>query len=270
MATRKKTTNLPAKRGTTAVTNWEEDMAREAQVASEAASHLATGNFLSTRGAKFSLGGNEIGAEIDVVIVDYIRENTYYVDGFDPDNPSSPACYAFARTEDAEQMAPHPDVEEPQNETCKGCENSAWGSADRGRGKACAERWRLGLVAMENGALPDDLTSAEVKFLRISPTQGKAFVTYMKGLLAVGKPLYTVVTRLSVRSDDKTMIAMSFRTVDRAATDQTSYNALKLKHDAVAKEIAFPYAKIEPQKERPDPRKRTFARGKGRRAARRR
>lgn len=231
---------------TKALVNWEQEMAREAAIAADAAKNLAVGNFLSVKGAKFSLGGNDLGNELDVVILDYIRENTYYSEGFDSDSPQSPECYAFARTDEADTMAPHPEAADPQHEACKGCPNAEWGSAERGRGKACSERWRLALTTADQ---LEDVENAEVRYLRISPTNGKAFITYMRGLLAASKPLWTVVTKLTVQPDDKTMIALSFRAVDRAATDGASYGALKAKHDAVAQEIAFPYPKYEEREE---------------------
>jgi hypothetical protein len=48
-------------------------------------------------------------------------------------------------------MGPHPSMQadanfQPQSDLCKTCEHNQWGSADKGRGKACQNRRRLTMI----------------------------------------------------------------------------------------------------------------------------
>jgi len=128
----------------------------DAQLAEMAARYaeqeqLSGGTFLSTRGGTLSFGDTVMpGNQACVIVLDAVKENTYYPDDFDPDTPAAPRCYAFGRDNDV--MGPHPSMQldlnyfKPQAVDCSGCSFNEWGSADKGRGKACQNRRRLALV----------------------------------------------------------------------------------------------------------------------------
>lgn len=135
------------------IVNYDELYARRAQAATQG-EQLRQGTFLSTRGGILSLGEEEMpGNQVCVIITDWVRENTLYAERFNPDSPTPPTCYAFARgPAEEEEMGPHPSMQadlkyfQPQAETCKICPHNQWGSADKGRGKACQNRRRLTMI----------------------------------------------------------------------------------------------------------------------------
>lgn len=135
------------------IVNYDELYAKRAQAAADA-EQLRSGTILSTRGGVLSIGEETLpGNQACVVILDWVRENTYYADKFDSDNPKPPICYAFARgPAEEEVMGPHPSMQadlnyfQPQANDCASCDWNKWGSADKGRGKACQNRRRLALL----------------------------------------------------------------------------------------------------------------------------
>src|ERR1700743_3268418 len=94
------------------IVNYDERYARRAQKATDN-EQLRSGTFISTRGGVMSLGDEILpGAQGCVIILDWVRENTYYQERFDPENPKPPTCYAFARgPEEEAEMAPHPSMQ---------------------------------------------------------------------------------------------------------------------------------------------------------------
>jgi len=181
---------MALKTKTTAVANWEAELERQAQVAVGMA-QTAGGDaqFFSIRAGVLSFGGMPIpGNQMGVVILDWIYENIYYEGEFDSENPSPPTCFAFGR--DGTTMVPHENVVEAgqaQHETCKGCPHDEWGSAERGRGKACRNLRRLaiipgGTIDVNSGRFepftdPAQFEAGAVGYLKIPPTSGKGFGT---------------------------------------------------------------------------------------------
>ena len=121
---------------TTALVNWEDQLAKYA-VDAASAEDLPAGTFLSFKAGVLTINGNKVGGNaLDCIVIANIHENALYVGKYDSQNPQSPECFAFAETED--NLAPHPSVKNPRAENCAECPNNAWGSdPDGGRGKAC-------------------------------------------------------------------------------------------------------------------------------------
>ena len=140
---------------TTRVNTWEEDLAKQAEsYAEQEASAFSGGQFFSTRSGILSFDGTTMpNNEIAVIILDGVMENVLYEDAFDPDNPTSPTCFAFGRNE--KEMTPHEAVTVPQCETCAACPKNQWGTSVRqdgraGRGKACRNTRRLAMIVAGN------------------------------------------------------------------------------------------------------------------------
>jgi len=226
-------TKKPAAAPTTAVNKWDEELAKLA-VDAQAEETLA-GNFISTRGGRLQYGGAEIpGNKLNAVIINYVKENHYYEDRFDADNPASPVCFAFA-TEDGE-MAPHPDSTKPQCATCSACPKNQFGSADQGKGKACKNIRRLGLITED--ALEEDVSTAEVAVLKIPVTSVKNWSTYVGQVATTMKrPPFAVVTEISIVPDSKTQFKICFKPVAQI-TDGDALGALMGRREAVANDLA--------------------------------
>lgn len=164
----------------------------------------AMGNAISTRGHKFTLGGSVIPNPMKVIILDYSFENAYYANAYDPDSPSSPTCFAVAKTEDG--LAPDPEkVPEPVSKACKGCEYDAFGSAENGRGKACKNGRKLAVISADVKELtPEYITETSVAFIRVSPTGIKHFSGFVKKLKnALDLPVCGVITELDFDPDSE-------------------------------------------------------------------
>lgn len=180
---------------------WKQQLA--ALAAEDVSREPATaGNNISTRGHKFTLGGSVIDSPMKVIILDYSFENAFYSEAYDPDNPASPSCFAVAKKED--DLAPDSEkVPDPINETCDGCENNEFGSADSGRGKACKNGRKLALISADVKELtPEYISQTPVAYIRVSPSGIRHWTGYVKKLKsALDAPVCGVITELDFDPD---------------------------------------------------------------------
>lgn len=148
----------------------------------------ATGDFLLPD------GGN-LGNEIQVVVLDFVSRNNFYLTQYNADNPSPPDCYAIGKV--INDMAPEGDSPAKQNDICRTCPMNQFGSAPNGRGKACQNR-RLVAVLVVDPENPDahNEPDAPIYTLDLSPTNIKSFdgaVSLVARSLA-GPPIKAVLT----------------------------------------------------------------------------
>lgn len=246
----------PAAPATSGVNKWDEELAKFAKQAEQ--EEPLGGNFISTRGGRLQYGGSEIpGNKMNVVIVNYVKENHYYEDRFDADNPASPVCFAFA-DEDGE-MKPHADAIKPQCVTCAQCPKNQFGSADQGKGKGCKNIRRLGLFT-EDGL--DDVVAAEIAVLKIPVTSVKGWRTYISQIArAMKRPPFAVVTEISIVPDSKTQFKLVFKPVAQI-TDGDALGAIMERRDTVFTELAKPYPKPVEGEEPSAPAKGSNAKGR--------
>ena len=250
-----------AKAGPKAVTNWKEGLKKEAEVAKGMEAGVGSSNFFSLKGGKLTYNDNQLPDNAMIVsVVDYVLENTFYDEDYDPDNPASPVCYAFGTDEDT--MGPHEESPDPQAEKCAECPHNVFGSADRGRGKACRNSRRLALTdaGTYNDSdgwqvmpdLPEHFDSSEIVFLKIPPTSLRAWAAYVKEVAAFHEvPPIGVLTHIAVEDDDKDQFHVNFRHV-RAITDDEAA-VLIPKRDALRSMGALeqPYQQIDEAEEPP-------------------
>lgn len=250
----------------TKLVKWDEALAARAQIAKKAEESVATGSFISLKSGIMTYNGNPVtGNKLDVVVIDSIMENKHYSSKYDANNPGSPTCYAFGRTEDT--MAPHEQAELPVSEACAGCPNNEWGSGDEGRGKACKNVRRLAVIsadALDDGA--DGVDEATVAYIELPVTSVKAWAGYVNQLVATAnKPPLAFVTEVSLSPDTKTQFKVSFKAKE-AIEDGELIGALLAKADVVEQSIAFPYtpnpAEARPSRRRPAPARKPVAQAK--------
>lgn len=188
------------------VNRWEAELAADA--AQAAAELPVTGGteWVSIKNNRLSYQGAFIPNDtMDVIVLGYLKENKYYAKAYDAggDN-SAPVCYAFGL--DDKTMAPHPDADDPQADSCLACPHNQWGSA--GKGKACKNVLRIAMIAAE----ADNIPEAEIANFTIPRTSVKAFNAYVKQLADTAKrPPYAAVTRMSL--DPKAIGAVKFELV---------------------------------------------------------
>jgi hypothetical protein len=224
-------------------TEWADRLAQFATQAQQAEA-APTGSFVTTRSGVLQWQGQAVaGNKLDVVVVDSIYENTYYVDDFDPDNPASPVCFAFAH--DDKELAPHPESSQPQHDTCKGCPMNEFGSADRGKGKACKNSRRLAMVP----AIPLDAASieiAEIAFLKLPVTSTKNWANYVNTLATLDRrPPFAVVTTIGAQPDPKTQYKITF-TKQGLVNDGEVLGALIKRHEGQTATPTAPYQASTP------------------------
>lgn len=205
-----------------AIVKWDADFAAEAEAAAQAEANTGGGKFISVRGGVLTWNGAAIpGNKMAVIVLDAIFENAFYEGEFDPDSPTSPTCFAFGRVE--KELSPHEIVVEAgsqQNEQCAGCEKNEFGSADKGKGKACKNTRRLALIPAgqfdAKGKFkliddPDYYLKGEHAFIKLPVTSVAGWAKYVKQLKdAVGRPPYAMITQISVQPDPKSQFKLVF------------------------------------------------------------
>jgi hypothetical protein len=257
-----------------AVANWEERLAAEAEAAAELEKGGGLGKSLSFKGGVMTFDGNAIkGNQIACIVVASAIEKAYYEGKYDPNNPDPPVCFALTQT-DPEDLAPDPEkVAELQNDVCATCQWNEWGSADTGRGKACKDVRRLGVIpagTMEkNGDVqlftdPKMIDKAELAFAKLPPTALNAWAAYVRMVATTMKrPPHGVFTLLSVEPDPTNQFKITFEALE--LVDRELLPAVYKRHDEALPLVMQPYT--YPTEEQKAERKKQAGRGGGRQPA---
>lgn len=192
---------------------WDDELAKFAgEYKDTEDSAVQSGHFMSTRGGRLSLNGATIpGDKINIVIIDYLLENHYYEGDFDASAITSPVCFAFGRNDD--EMVPHELSSKPQCATCAACPMNVFGTASKGKGKACKNIRRIGFIPADG---LDNPATAEMAFLKLPVTSCKNFSTYVQQLASgLKRPPFGVVTEMSIVPDPKSQFILKFKLVDK-------------------------------------------------------
>jgi len=241
MATAKKTS---AKNQANQMSVWEEELQKRALVSTQTAESASSGSkMVKIQASQFVVDDNPVGNTLSVIVLGFVLENAYYKDSYDPDNIVPPDCFAFG--DNAKTMGPVPeDVLDPKSELCKTCPlggDNAWGTADKGKGKACKNIRKL-LIMTEDDL--DDLDEAELRTIKIPVTSASAWDGYVRTLGVAGKPPLAVLTRITATPDPKTQFRLSFKC--EGEVDQDLIGAIIEKADASISVLSTPYAAREP------------------------
>ena len=215
-------TKKPAPSASRAVANWDEELAKQAAAAAQTEASTATGNFFSLKGGILAWNDSPLkNNEMAAIILDSVLENVYYNSDYDQDDPKGPLCFSFGREE--KDMVPHADVVEAgteQHETCHGCPMNEFGTADKGKGKACRNVRRLGLIpaggfakdgTFEPEEDEDAYRDAQLGFMKLPVTSVKGYAAYVKTLAAsLKRPPLGVFTKITVVPDAKSQFKVTF------------------------------------------------------------
>lgn len=246
MAPRKTKTEAPG----TALTTWDEELAAAAQLAADMEANAAGGSFFSLKGGILAFNGNAFpDNEVYAILLDSIFENVYYEGDYDDADPQPPMCFAHSRVE--KNLAPHKVVFEAgnaQHDVCFGCDQNEWGSAEKGRGKACKNRRRLALLGAgtnNNGKFElfpaDYLGTAAVGFLPLPVTSVKGYAAYVQRCAAlVKRPPWALVTKVKVIPDAATQLKVTF--AEALLLPNDVLGVVKGRVEEVKALIEFPYA----------------------------
>jgi hypothetical protein len=261
----------------TALINYEQRWEQDAKQAAQS-EPLSSGSWLTARGGQLVIDDNALpGNQAAVIVLDSVRENTYYGVKYDPENPLPPVCYAIGR--DADPMFPHTDMQKdltyfkPQhwqnNQVmgCEGCPLNEWGSAPQGRGKACQNRRRLtiipaGYYQAKPGSRDFDLhlfddtehyARADLTYFKLPVTSVSNWSKYVNQLSAnVRRPPWGVVTRIHVEPHAKHQYEVCFELID-TVPDELAETIIN-RHDGA---VQMPLAGYQA----PDPERLTAAQG---------
>lgn len=198
-----------------AVANWDEELAKYAKKDEEKVT--PSNGVISLRAGVISYNGQKApGNKLPCIVVASLSERTYYEGDYDPDNLSTPACYGFGEDGVA---GPHPAASKPQSDACATCPQNRWGSALRGKGKACKEKVRLAIIpaGITDG---EGVLKAEVAKMTIPVMSVKNWANYVT-LVARGhrRPTFGVVTEISTEQDPKSQFVVKFDYVEDVAVD---------------------------------------------------
>lgn len=159
--------------------DWEDDVAKNANDTSareRARSGGGSGNRISIAKRRYALNGEIVGTkesrgkEMTGIIVDFVYLNTYFKERFDADNPGAPSCWALSVNGD--NMKPHDNIAKPEDDKCSECPMNKWGSQQggSGRGKACAQRRRIGFLHEDDIKNAKDVKDALAAYVDLPPT----------------------------------------------------------------------------------------------------
>lgn len=268
----------PAESESTALVNWDEELARQAEIAAAQEANTGGGQFFGLRGGILTFNDAPLpNNEVAVVILDSILENVYYEGDYDPENPAPPTCFAHGR--DDTTIAPHDlvkaagQVPEGGEDGCSGCPMNEWGSADKGRGKACRNTRRLALLAAgvfaPNGAFKmadgDELQKGAIAFMKLPVTSVRGYATFVKQVAgALKRPPHGIITKIKVVPDVKSQFKVLFEPMQPLSG--AVLGAVMQRHEEAKKVIDFPYM-LDTAEPEPAPQARGRATPKGKAAA---
>lgn len=243
-----KTTVAPKKSGkanSRALVPWVERFAPYAKKSQEQVAKVGGGVAVRFGHGKITAGGVDVpGGKLQCIILDSCAFNGWYGKKYDKDDVQPPDCYAFAIVVGDPEMAPHAEAPDKQCEFCADCEKNQFGTADTGRGKACGNNVRLGLLLakdIEDGA---SVAAAEMATAKVSPTNLKRWAGYVKSLDELdggARPPWGVVTEISCYDDSETQIRVEFKLVE-TIDDPDILDALEARLPKVQDELQRPFA----------------------------
>lgn len=196
---------------------------------------------ISLKSGVMSYNGGDIDDNnMDVVIVGATHRHVFYSGPYDENNVANPDCFALA--EDEEDMAPHENVTNPVNATCKGCANLEWGSAGGGRkGKACKQTRRLVLMPTSALSSVDDVLAAELAILDVPVTSVGNYGNLVNTVAATTSlPVWAVVTNVKVRPHKRNQFEVVFAPM-KTINDEHLLRAIMKRRDDALRIALVPY-----------------------------
>jgi hypothetical protein len=244
MAIKKETVKTVKSKGkaTTAIVPWDEEFAKYAKQATEQVKNIGGGVGVKFGRGTIAVGGMTVpGGRLECIIIGATPLNKWYEGKYDPNELAPPDCYAFGEILGDEEMAPHAEAASPQADKCADCEKNVFGSAETGRGKACQNTIRLGIITAKDAEDADDIAGAELTTAGVSPTNLKHYAGYVKALADdQSRPPWAVITEISSHDDPKTQIRLEFRLVE-TITDNDVLTALKKRAEKVHDTLVMPF-----------------------------
>jgi hypothetical protein len=190
------------------IVNMEEYLANLAKATTQ--SERPSGANISCKAGVLAYNGEPVGDnKLDCVVVATTHANLYYEGSYDPNNISSPVCFAYS--EDGSDMAPHPESSKPQGTDCASCPQNQWGSSPTGgKGKACKNGRSLAIIPANTS--PEDVVTAEMATLKLPVMSVKNWGMYVQKCSALhNRPFFALETQIGTVPDQKSQFRVTFK-----------------------------------------------------------
>lgn len=237
-----------------ALVKWDQELANYAKKAS-ASEKVSGGNFIGLRAGQMKIGGNPVkDNRLEVVVLGAVMENAWYKGKFDPESVQSPHCFAISKDildgeDHQDEMKPHDNSAEPQNEACFGCPMNEFESASSGRGKACGNKRRLAVISADKLSKAS-IEAGDIIFLKVPVTSVKGWGFYVKSLSnTYQRPPFGMITEISVVPDQKSQFRVAFSPVEKFENNLMPY--IMKRREEILKTIDFPYQKASEESSKP-------------------
>lgn len=240
------------KQPSTAVTVWEEELAKQAVAASALEASTSTAQFFSFKGGRLAFNDAMLpGNQMAVIILDSILETVYYEGAYDPDEPAGPTAFALGRDEKTLTWHENSDPEFA-GKLCSESDVCQWGSADVGRGKAAKETRRLAMIpagTFENDKFvpftkASEFEDAPIAYMRLPVTSVKGYSGYVKQVAtALKRPPHGMFTRVKVEPDPNYQFRVLFDALSQVPNDVMG--VIMARHAEAKESISFPYVPME-------------------------
>jgi hypothetical protein len=230
--------------------NWEKQMKEDAAKGRQKVAAIGISMRVKTRGGIIQFQDTPVpGNKLPCVILADTFENAFYEGEFDPDNPTSPVCFAFGDVES--EMVPHEKSEKPQADSCSECEHNKWGSAEKGRGKACKNQVRT-IIIHADALKKGDIKDTTVAMLNVPPTSLPGWAKHVKQLDDLGgKPVYGAVTEVGAQPSPNGGFKLTFDILG-TIQDKKKLAAVFAKRQTIMDDLTVPY---QPPMEETTPKK---------------
>lgn len=227
-------TKEPVAKPKAALVSIQEQIAAQIARQNETAQGLrSSGSYIGFKNAQLKVDGIAIPAnQLDVRVLAALSERAWYSKDFDADAVQVPDCYAL------DNDVPHEQASNPQADSCAECKHNKWGSAVRGKGKACRESARV-IVIPAN--VP--LASAQMYTAKVPVTSLSTVTSFTSRCGQANKLMGEFVTKLSVTEDKKTFFKVHLQPVE--VTPEMDMAALLKCQDAAYQLAMTPYPVIE-------------------------
>jgi len=186
------------------------EMAKDATDASANARVFGESNFISIKGGVFTYKNQNLGKEIDTVILASANLNEYYAKAYDgASKGQTPSCYALSV--DGLHMAPHSASPKKEGTTCDECWASKFGTAAVGKGRACKQKVRIAIFHADDIQDAETAQSALICTIGVPAMSVSNFGSYVKVLAGEHKiPTYAGITRIVLESHPQWQTEMKF------------------------------------------------------------
>lgn len=200
------------------------------------------GAWITANAGLLSFKGSPVaGNYLDVIVIDACRENQYYDARFDRDNKRSPICYAFG--DDDKTMEVSKDCEKPQAASCDACEHNKFGTSETGKGKACKNVMRIGVIPA-SPVDSDFLSRVDPAWIKVPVMSVKNYLAYVQLVKAkYGRPTFGVITRVAVKPDPRAQFVWTFEDIAPLPEDNALQNVIEARYNQIFDLIQFPHKK---------------------------